>query len=310
MTILDRLRDGPPLLLDGAMGTELDRRGVAMDAKAWSASGLAGEAAMVRAVHDDYIAAGAQVHIVNSFALARHVLAPAGLGEQVAALNRQAVEICRAALTAAPDGRPQWVAGSLSTYAAQSDRSALPRGAALVANAAEQALVLKDAGCDLLRAGDAVRRGDHPGPARGGGALGPAGDARLHLHLGPGRQERRGLGARRGLAAHDPGGGPWPACCRRYPRVCRGSWRSCTRTWTSPTRRWRSSGPAGTARTRSIPTPGASNIPTGASIRSAAPEAFVTAAERWIDGGARLVGGCCGIGPAHINALGAKLGAL
>src|SRR5262249_32312100 len=33
------------------------------------------------------------------------------------------------------------------------------------------------------------------------------------------------------------------------------------------------------------------------------PDEFVERARRWIDGGAAIVGGCCGIGPEHIAAL-------
>ena len=33
------------------------------------------------------------------------------------------------------------------------------------------------------------------------------------------------------------------------------------------------------------------------------PEAYAQAASTWIDMGARLIGGCCGIGPAHIREL-------
>jgi methionine synthase I (cobalamin-dependent) len=33
------------------------------------------------------------------------------------------------------------------------------------------------------------------------------------------------------------------------------------------------------------------------------PEAYAQHAKRWIDAGARVVGGCCGVGPAHIAEL-------
>jgi homocysteine S-methyltransferase len=38
-----------------------------------------------------------------------------------------------------------------------------------------------------------------------------------------------------------------------------------------------------------------------------APEEFVEHALRWIDGGAVIVGGCCGVGPEHIAALADRL---
>ena len=37
------------------------------------------------------------------------------------------------------------------------------------------------------------------------------------------------------------------------------------------------------------------------------PEAFAESAQDWIAAGARIVGGCCGIGPAHIRALHERL---
>ena len=63
----ERLRDGPLLLLDGAMGTELERRGVPMHRVAWSAAALDTHPEVVRQVHEDNIAAGAEVITTNSF---------------------------------------------------------------------------------------------------------------------------------------------------------------------------------------------------------------------------------------------------
>jgi S-methylmethionine-dependent homocysteine/selenocysteine methylase len=58
---------GAVVMLDGAMGTELERRGVPMDADAWC--GLANLTAIdtVRAIHDENIAAGADVITTNTF---------------------------------------------------------------------------------------------------------------------------------------------------------------------------------------------------------------------------------------------------
>jgi 5-methyltetrahydrofolate--homocysteine methyltransferase len=33
------------------------------------------------------------------------------------------------------------------------------------------------------------------------------------------------------------------------------------------------------------------------------PDDLAQLAQAWIDGGVRMVGGCCGLGPAHITAL-------
>lgn len=139
------------VLMDGAMGTELERRGVPLEGSGWSAVALRDCAEIVREVHEDYIEAGARLHIVNSFALARHVLEPLGLGHEFEHFNRQAVNLFNAAVTRKGVNRDElWAAGSLSTFAANSDRSLLPSGDALVANYRDQARILFDAGVDLF----------------------------------------------------------------------------------------------------------------------------------------------------------------
>ena len=55
-----RLRAGPPLILDGATGTELERRGVATRLPLWSAGALDSHPDLVREIHADYVAAGVE----------------------------------------------------------------------------------------------------------------------------------------------------------------------------------------------------------------------------------------------------------
>ncbi|MEQ9349182.1 MAG: homocysteine S-methyltransferase family protein, partial [Alphaproteobacteria bacterium] len=95
--LAERLRNGPPLLLDGATGSELERRGVPMDDAAWSGAAVHTHPDVVREVHADYIRAGAEVVITNTFATARHALVPAGLDGETAAINRRAVALAREA---------------------------------------------------------------------------------------------------------------------------------------------------------------------------------------------------------------------
>jgi S-methylmethionine-dependent homocysteine/selenocysteine methylase len=139
------------VLMDGALGTELERRQLPIDAAGWSALAVRDHGAVIRDIHQEYIEAGAHLHIVNSFALARHVLEPIGLGTDFEALNRRAVELFDEAVACAgADRSDHWVAGSLSTFCANSDRSLLPQGEALIKNCRDQARVLADAGVDLF----------------------------------------------------------------------------------------------------------------------------------------------------------------
>ncbi len=71
-----RLAGGELVFLDGGTGTDLERRGVPMDGEAWSAAALLTHPEVVREVHEDYIRAGAEVVISNSFSTARLPLQP------------------------------------------------------------------------------------------------------------------------------------------------------------------------------------------------------------------------------------------
>ncbi len=153
-TLKNRLDHGDVVILDGATGTELQRRGVDMDPAAWCGVASLANQAVLTDIHRDYIAAGAEVITANTFASARVVLKQAGYGDQTEAINRAAVE---AALRARDlSGNPEVVvAGSLShmVYLA-SDRvpppEQMPSEAEAAESFAELAQLLKDAGAELL----------------------------------------------------------------------------------------------------------------------------------------------------------------
>jgi len=99
-----------PLLLDGAMGTLLFSRGIpqrtSLDALVASRPDLIG------AIHGEYIAAGADAIETNSFGANRLRLAEFGLADQAGALNRRAAQIAREARDVA-GGRDVLVFGSI-----------------------------------------------------------------------------------------------------------------------------------------------------------------------------------------------------
>jgi homocysteine S-methyltransferase len=144
-----RLQRGEIILLDGAMGTELEKRGVPMHATGWSAGALFQHVDVVRELHEDYIRAGADVIITNTFATARHMLEPAGYGTQVAELNQRAVKAAIEARDNAAD-RPVAIAGSISNFMAQRDNPYWLEPQRLHATFREQADILAAAGVDLL----------------------------------------------------------------------------------------------------------------------------------------------------------------
>lgn len=116
MDLLSELAAGRVLVLDGAMGTELERRGAAMDLDSWSALTLESAPELVSAIHDDYVDVGADIHLTHTFPLGRHTLDVIGRGGDAPELNRLAVRLCRDAMDRGDDGRDRWIAGSVSNF--------------------------------------------------------------------------------------------------------------------------------------------------------------------------------------------------
>ena len=79
--------------MDGATGTEIERRGVAQLANAWNGGGAMSDPDIVIAVHEEYISKGAEVIISNTFANAKHALRDAGREIDFEQLNYRGVRL-------------------------------------------------------------------------------------------------------------------------------------------------------------------------------------------------------------------------
>jgi len=107
----DELASGnTPLLLDGAMGTELLRRGVPTPLPLWSARANVDQPARVEQIHRDYIRAGCRLITTNTFRTTLYSMEKAGKREAWSQWNQRAVEIAKSAA-----GNSAWVLGSVST---------------------------------------------------------------------------------------------------------------------------------------------------------------------------------------------------
>ena len=82
-----RLAKGDILILDGAIGTEIERLGVRMDDAAWCGMANKTHPKAVRAMHDSYLAAGADIITANTYGTAPHVFEVAGLRHEAAAIT-------------------------------------------------------------------------------------------------------------------------------------------------------------------------------------------------------------------------------
>jgi S-methylmethionine-dependent homocysteine/selenocysteine methylase len=145
---LARLAAGRVLLLDGATGTELQRRGVDTSLPLWSARALLDAPGVLHAIHADYVAAGADIITTNTFRTHRRTLTRASLGERTHELTQRAVAIARKAAQQAD--REVFVAGSISPLEDCYSPQLVPPDGELWIEHAEMARDLAQAGCDLL----------------------------------------------------------------------------------------------------------------------------------------------------------------
>ncbi len=100
-----------PLLLDGGMGRELRFRGVETLRPSWSAGALLSSPEIVQQIHSDYISAGADIIITNTYGVIRSDLSREGLEDRFAELNKIACDLAKEAQAQAD--RPVYIAGSL-----------------------------------------------------------------------------------------------------------------------------------------------------------------------------------------------------
>ncbi|MBU0511065.1 MAG: homocysteine S-methyltransferase family protein, partial [Chloroflexi bacterium] len=143
---LDSLSGNTPLLADGAMGTVLHGRGVGFD-QCFDELNLTNPAAVAE-VHREYIEAGAQMILTNTFGANRYKLTRHGLEGKVAEINKAGVELAKRVVAAS--FKDVFVAGDvgpLGVRIAPYGRVSLEQARAAFA---EQITALAEAGADLI----------------------------------------------------------------------------------------------------------------------------------------------------------------
>jgi S-methylmethionine-dependent homocysteine/selenocysteine methylase len=284
---LERLGAGPALLLDAAMGTELQRRDADTALPLWSARPLLKDPELVWTVHGDEVSAGADILTANTFRTHARTLAKAGLASRSGELTARAVQLAHQA--AAAPGREVFVAGSLSPLEDCYRPDLVPDDASLAREHGAQARFLAEAGVDLILAEthNTIREGaaalsaakaagvpvvvslvtDGEGRLLSGESIEDA--ARTLLPLGPDALGINCVPAAR-LAAD-------------LERLSAGA--------------------------RGLPLAAYGNLGLPADDKGWAfteelsPEEYVGHARAWLSRGARIVGGCCGTTPEHTRAL-------
>mgnify|MGYP001167901412 FL=1 len=284
--------DGLPIIIDGGMGTELEKSGVPMDGKVWSARAMLSHPEMVRGVHERYIQAGAEAIITNTFSCARHMLEPGGLGREVRNINLKAVELAREARNTAAKS-PVALVGSICEWA--HDEHPTWNSPEVVGRAAaEQAEILAEAGVDIL-AVEMCERVE-------------LSDAVIEAVMSIGLPVWLGVSARRHRDQDHLSAFGYPE--RDFEELARAISKfsvdliSVMHTPVSDVpgaievvrNYWK--GPVGV-----YPESGEFMMPNWDFVDVIEPSALAENAVTWAEDGIRLIGGCCGLGPAHIEAV-------
>lgn len=293
-SIFNRLPKGL-ILLDGGMGQELINRGVSGQGVLWSAKALFDNPAAVQAVHEDYIRAGADIITTNSYACIRNNFEPLGLLDRLGEMNRLAAMLARQARDKA--GKNVLIAGSMGPQ----NGSYRPD---LVGSYDEtEALYREQAGflapfvdlfiCETMSCIREARAAASAALATGkpvwlSWSIEDSGEARLRSGE-PIRDAWQDIGGM-GVDAVLLNCSPPEAIGKVLPGLVA-----------------LSDVPVGAYANAFTPIPekwdfhGETSIPP--SRTDVTPEVYTEQAAQWLKSGARIIGGCCEVGPTHIEYL-------
>jgi len=116
MTFPERLLERSPILLDGATGSELESRGLPAILPLWSTIALLSSEGrkILRAIHKEYILAGAEIITANTFRTNHRTLKKEGMESQTKSLTQTAVDEVRFACDGTGLVEPVFIAGSVA----------------------------------------------------------------------------------------------------------------------------------------------------------------------------------------------------
>ncbi len=283
-------------MLDGATGTELERRGVPAPRPLWSAAALDSDIDAVRQIHQDYVTAGTDIIVANTFRTNVRTLRTAGMEERGPALNRRAVEVARQA-TEIEQSRQRaagalpsdvFVAASVAPVEDCYSPELAPGELVLVEEHARMLAWLKAAKPDLIwiETMNTVREARAAARAAANASLSFVVSFALREdgRLLSGEELEDAVAAVETFEPIAVGFNciPPDGITAHLPRLRRAARRPLA---------------AYAHVNNPTPTPGWSFS------QDATPEQYARQVKRWLDLGASIVGGCCGTTPAHIRAV-------
>jgi S-methylmethionine-dependent homocysteine/selenocysteine methylase len=311
---IDRLQTrivaGKTVIMDGGTGTEIARRGVTIDANlSWSANANITFPDLVRDIHRDYILAGAEIIITNTFSTSRVTLAIDGLSGQTEEINKQSVRLAMDARKLCHAEETVVIAGSVSAFEPKGHPEIMPPYEEALADYREQVRILAGAGVDLIVLEMFTRTVDLKA------AIEAATETGLPIWVGLSCESHHGqiylgLMGRHGgetiadavLASSSPNVQAF-FIMHSPPQVTADALRELKDSTSLPLGAYAH---GGGVRDQIGQAPNI--LPEGQSVAGADPQNYLDYAHEWIACGATIIGGCCGITPEHISTLSEGLG--
>jgi homocysteine S-methyltransferase len=285
-SILDLVAKGV-VLGDGAMGTMLYNRGVFVN-RCFDELNLSSPT-LVKQVHEEYIEAGANFVETNTYGANRFKLGPHGLDSQVSKINREGARIAREAA-----GENTLVAGAIGPLGKPLEplgHISLPDA---VSAFADQATALQEGGVDFFL----IETMPSLDMARAAlTAVRTASDLPVVVSLTFTDEGSTVIGETPEAvvkALEGEGVGIIGANCSQGPSKMLHTIE-------------RMVAAATTAKIMAMPNAGAPAYVDGRYVYLCTPEYIASYGRRFIEAGARVVGGCCGTAPAHIKNLARSL---
>ncbi|HUS52473.1 MAG TPA: homocysteine S-methyltransferase family protein [Thermohalobaculum sp.] len=289
-------------LLDGGMGQELVHRSSQPAHPMWGAHVMINEPEIVQATHADYLRAGARVLTLNTYSTTPGRFTKFGMLDQFAPMQRRAFELARAAID--ETGIEADLVGCLPPLVGSYHPELLPSYEVLLAEyrliAAEQADRVDFFICETMSKAEEARAAataaaETDRPVWVAWTLAEKLDAQGKARLRSGETIPEAIAALDGL----PVAVLLANCCSpesvdaAMPELVASGW------------------PAGGYANGFMPIPSEFTLGQTVDMLSArkdlGPEAYADFAMGWVGQGARVVGGCCEVGPAHIAELARQL---
>lgn len=284
----EQLAAGAVVLIDGGTGTELERRGVPMRSAAWCSGGALTHPDELRGIHVDYLHAGARVVIANTYASSRHLLERQGVGEQFALLNADPIRLAIEAREQTGMQQTTVVAGSLSTTQQGGEH---PPVSVAEVNYRDQVEIMAEAGAELIVL-EMMRDIEQTAVA-----LDAALKSGLPVWMGWSAEEFDGElqtvtgGHSFDTAIKSFAGEPVEAMMVMHTEAA-----LTDRCLDIVDAHW-------TGTTGAYAQTGVWEQPNWRFIDTVTPEEYGEYCNAWVGRGVQIIGGCCGIGPEHIEHL-------